>query len=88
MVDSGIINEGWVPDYLSGSSFEIEETHNTESNVIKVTFRFNPGDTELAKSICNSETKLENGILLMCKEGNIELLNEGTGYFTNEQNDG
>jgi hypothetical protein len=87
MDDSGIINAGWVPDFIPRSAFEIEETHNIDSNIVKVKFRFNPEDTELAKSRCKTETKVENGILLVCKAGSLELLNNGVGYFTNARND-
>jgi hypothetical protein len=87
LVSSGIINEGWVPGFLLRSAFEIEETHNIDTYIVEVKFRFSPGDTELAKNRCKSETNVENAILLLCKEGSLELLNGGKGYFTNALND-
>lgn len=43
MSNSGIFAAAGVPDFLPRSAYEIEETHNIDSNIVKVNFRFSPG---------------------------------------------
>jgi hypothetical protein len=87
MSNSGLIDAGWIPSYLPRSAFEIDETHNIDSNIVKINFRYKPGDTEIARSNCKTETSIGNGILLLCDDGSLKLLNDGNGYFTNAPND-
>jgi hypothetical protein len=87
MADSGIIERGWIPNYIPRSAFEIEETHDIDTNVVQMHFSFEPGDIELPRRNCNSETIVENGILFLCNEGRLRLAKDGKGYFTNAPTD-
>ena len=87
MADSGLIDAGWIPDYLPRSAFDIDATHNLESNIVKINFRFKLGDTGIARRRCTSATSTGQGILLTCEEGSLQLSNDGQGYFTNAPDD-
>jgi hypothetical protein len=87
MASSGIIKAGWVPNYIPRSAFEISETHNIDTNIVQMSFKFTPGDVALPRSNCHSETKEANVIFFLCNEGRLRLTNDGNGYFTNAPND-
>jgi hypothetical protein len=84
---SGLIEAGRIPNYLPRSAYEIDETHNIDSKIVNIYFRYKPGDTEIARSWCRAETNIGDGILFICEEGTLKLLNDGKGYFTNAPND-
>ncbi len=86
LADSNLIRSGWVPNYIPRSAYEIEETHNLDSNIVYLNFKFKPGDGELPKKNCDSETIEGNGKSYLCKEAKIMLFNDGNGYFTNDPN--
>lgn len=71
--DSGIIESGWVPNYLPLSSYDINETHNLDTNVVRIDFQFVPGDHERARQSCIREIEVENRVIFECKEGKLEL---------------
>jgi len=87
MDSSGLIEAGRIPNYLPRSAYEIDETHNIDSKIVKIYFRYKPGDTEIASSSCRTETNIDNEILFKCEDGFLKLLNDGKGCFTNAQND-
>jgi hypothetical protein len=87
MDSSGLIEAGRIPNYLPRSAYEIDETHNIESKIVKIYFRYKPGDTQIARSSCRTETNIGDGILFVCEEGTLKLLNDGKVYFTNAPND-
>lgn len=81
MVESGLVDAGWIPAYIPKSAVQIYETHHLDTNIININFQYNPCDSELARSNCNSEINTENGIILLCDEGRLELLSDGKEGF-------
>ena len=54
MEASGLMQAGWIPRILPRSAYEITETHNLDTSIVRMSFRFRPGDTGIAeeKSDC------------------------------------
>lgn len=49
---SGIMEKGWLPEYLPRSATEINETHNIDTNEVKASFKYQLGDTEEIRKNC------------------------------------
>lgn len=49
---SGLIERGWVSEYLPRSAYEMDESHDIDTNEGRTSFEFTPGDTSLARQHC------------------------------------
>lgn len=83
MEASGLIGAGWIPAIIPRSAYEISETHNLDTRIVHMTFRFRLGDIDIPEDLCNS---ISNGTALVfsCSEGILTLSDDGRGHFTSE----
>lgn len=84
MEASGIIEAGWIPKIIPKSAFEISETHNMDTNIVRISFRFKPGDIGSAKNECRSTSTKNADQVFNCTEGVLTLTKDGHGYFVSE----
>ena len=49
---SGLIEKGWIPEYLPKSARNIRERHDLDTNHVHVTFEYRPGDTADLEKVC------------------------------------
>ena len=87
MEASGLIEAGWIPKIIPKSAFEIHETHNVDTNTVRVSFRFSPGDIGITENECRSVPAINKELVFECAEGILTLTEEGHGYFTSEWNE-
>ena len=85
--ESGLIERGWIPAYLPRSAYEINETHNIDTNIVQIRFKFKQNDISLPVQYCGQGTFDENDLIFKCKDGILRLTQDGAGYFTNEANE-
>ena len=84
MEASGLMEARWIPKIIPKSAFEISETHNVDTNIVRISFRFSPKDISIAESECRSESVKSMNLVFKCTEGILTLTNDGHGYFTSE----
>lgn len=84
---SDLISKGWVPSYIPRSAYEIKETHNPDTNIVRMRFRFEPGDIDIVKQHCGAGVKTNDVTKFPCPDGTLQLSDDGNGYFTNDPND-
>jgi len=53
---SGMMDAGWIPIYIPYSSTEIRETHDIDTNTVKMTFKYSLNDTAEIEKNCKSIT--------------------------------
>ena len=87
MEASGLIQAGWIPKIISRSAFQIVETHNLDTNVVRISFRFKPGDIGNVEETCHLAQTESPGLVFDCSEGTLTLSDDGIGYFTNERDE-
>jgi hypothetical protein len=84
---SGLIERGWVPDYLPRSATEIEESHDIDTNRGWASFKYKIGDTAAADQGCRLLHQTKEGRKYLCppfeKQTAILVLRaDGGGYLT------
>jgi hypothetical protein len=79
---SGLIQQGWVPKIIPRSAYAISETHNLDTNVVRLWFSFAPGDTELAEAQCEPIQATVKARVFRCAGGLLTLGSDGAGFFT------
>lgn len=89
MVNSGIIEAGWVPSYLPKSSVEIFEQHNIDSNRVDISFKYDIGEKIEVEELCTNIVRNENGSKYVCppyvgRNSILTLRTDGTGYYSSE----
>jgi hypothetical protein len=82
---SGLIQRGWLPDYLPRSATEIEESHDIDTNEGSAYFRYRVGDTARADEGCQLLHKTKSGRKYLCPPFDLHvailvLKTDGTGY--------
>lgn len=79
---SGIMSAGWIPTYIPKSSFDINETHNLDTNKVKMSFKYKLGDIGDVKANCPNSKVIEGGTEYQCEYFNnkvtIKLYSNGT----------
>ena len=80
---SGIMDRGWIPTYIPKSSTDIRETHNIDTNIVKMTFKYLVGDTKDIEKNCTAKKISENILQYECvyfeSDVFIELRSDGSG---------
>jgi len=81
---SGMMDAGWIPTYIPHSSTEIRETHDIDTNFVKMTFKYSLTDTsEIEKNCKQIMNSAANTKRYSCQYfGNdviIELRSDGSG---------
>lgn len=92
MKASGLMEKGWLPDYIPHSATDINERHNIDTNVVNMSFKYNPADTEKAGTGCTLLEKNERGLKFLCPphDGSTSILvlrKDGMGFY-NSYGDG
>ena len=82
---SGLIEKGWVPEFIPRSAYEIHERHRVDVAGVNVAFRFSPGDVALVEAAC---TKQAGGPAYTCahRSGVVKatLSSDGSGRIVSE----
>jgi hypothetical protein len=65
--NSGIMEAGWVPTFIPRSSYEIRETHNIDTNIVKMSFKYNPVDKDSVKENCHLGKPIIDGEQYLCE---------------------
>jgi hypothetical protein len=85
MKEAGMIDRGWLPEYLPKSSIDISETHNIDTNTVSAEFRYRVGDSKSVESFCHPSKKTELGTTYACSVdpdgGTIFLGTDGRGRY-------
>jgi DNA polymerase III delta prime subunit len=80
---SGLMDAGWIPTYIPLSSSDIRETHNIDTNIVKMTFKYSLGDTKEIEENCLAQNSTINVKKYKCtyfgSDVLIELSSDGTG---------
>ena len=51
--ESGIIDRGWIPEFIPKSAYDIEEQHKVDIAIIDLEFMFAPGDIGAIENACS-----------------------------------
>ena len=81
---AGMMDAGWIPTFIPYSSSEIRETHDIDTNTVKMTFKYSLNDTaEIEKNCTQKMTSPANTKQYICtyygNEVIIELRSDGSG---------
>lgn len=81
---SGMMAAGWIPTYIPYSSTEISETHDIDTNTVKMTFKYSLNDTaEIEKNCTQIMNSAASTKQYRCtyygNEVIIELRSDGSG---------
>lgn len=89
---SGIMDRGWIPDYIPRSSHDIREQHDIDTNRVKMTFKYDPQDTCDVSSHCVRSEAIPNGRRYFCEyfgsSVQIDLYIDGTATLSSRRQDG
>ena len=83
MADSGLIQAGWIPRGIPKSAVDITETHNLDTNIVRISFTFEPGDISAAEKSCQPAASKIAGHVFKCADGLLTLGADGLGAFSN-----
>lgn len=64
--DSGLIERGWVSEYLPRSATDIEESHDIDTNRGWTSFKYQAGDTSVADTNCRLLHRTDRGAKYLC----------------------
>jgi hypothetical protein len=81
MAESGVMAAGWIPDIIPRSAYNISETHNLDTNRVRISFSFEPGDTAIAQSKCQEPEEANDEFVFVCPNGELRLTRDGRGSF-------
>ncbi len=84
MQASGLMQAGWIPKSLPRSASQISETHNLDTNVVKIAFQYAPGDFGTVAQQCASILAEDTQIVFQCRDGTYSFTTNGRGFYTNE----
>jgi hypothetical protein len=73
---SGLIERGWVPEFLPRSATDIEESHDLDTNRGWASFKYKAGDTAAADQGCQLLHRTNEGSKYLCPpfEGQTAIL--------------
>ena len=91
MEAAGMIDAGWLPDYLPKSAVNIEERHDLDTNEVWASFAYHPGDVEAVRGVCTKIAENDRGSKYICppfdaRTSTIVLTKNGTGYYRSYPN--
>ena len=66
---SDLIKNGWVPNYLPRSAYDIHETHNIDTNEIKIRFSYKVGDIQSLVNACDLTVSDKLKSIFHCEHG-------------------
>ena len=72
---------GWIPEVIPHSAYEITETHNLDNNKVRLSFKFEPGDHEVADRKCQHAAEQQTELVFLCADGTLRLAATGQGHF-------
>jgi hypothetical protein len=89
---SGLIERGWVSEYLPRSATEIEESHDIDTNRGWTSFKYRAGDASVADARCRLLHKTNKGAKYLCPPYGqstfiLVLRADGTGYVELHSNE-
>ena len=88
---AGMFDAGWLPRYLPRSAFEINETHDIDTNRVRATFRYRVGDVPSVPGACTPIERSSLGTSFRCVDapaGRLVLGSDGQGSYTGYGDDG
>jgi len=87
---SGLMDRGWIPTFIPKSATDLREQHDLDTNWVKMSFNYSPGDIENNRNSCESEQAIENGIEFKCvyyaSNVSIKLYNDGKAKLYSSPN--
>ncbi len=73
---------GWIPTFIPKSSYGLKETHNIDTNVVRMSFKYDPEDKGSVKKYCLLGDPLTGGEKYHCeyysREFTINLYSDGS----------
>ena len=63
---SGLIEKGWVPNYIPKSSTNINERHSIDSNNVHMSFKYSANDHETINKLCKLLVENKIGKKYVC----------------------
>lgn len=63
---SGIMDRGWIPTFIPRSSLDIHETHNIDTNAVKMSFQYIVGDSKEVEDNCKKIEVTKAGAKWTC----------------------
>ncbi len=92
VLESGLIERGWIPKYIPRSATDIYEKHDLDTNKVVMSFTYNPKEKNKILMFCKLLVENKKGTKYFCPpfEGQTSILtlrNDGLGYY-NSENDG
>ena len=80
--ESGVMDAGWIPTFIPQSSYDLKETHNIDTNAVRVLFKYDPADKQSVKDNCQLGDPLVSGEEYQCEyfsnEFTIKLYSDGS----------
>ena len=89
MLESGLIEKGWIPKYIPISATDIHEKHDLDLNKVVMNFNYNPKEENNVLNMCTLLVEGKKGKKYVCPpfEGQTSVLtlrNDGIGYYNSE----
>jgi len=84
MTASDVMAAGWIPEVIPRSAYNISETHNLDTNRVRISFRFDPDDTAIAQSKCHEPDEANDELIFVCSNGELRLTRDGRGSFASD----
>ncbi len=85
LAESGLIERGWLPDFLPKSIRDISEEHDLDSNIVTASFMIDPGDVGGFDSVCRRGFASDAQVVYECdyqdSEITIKITKEGFGVL-------
>ena len=86
MINSDLMRSGWIPKVLPKSAYAITETHNLDTNLVQIEFKYTPGDTAVAKQKCQQTNTTDTLLIFSCSKGRLTLTRDGIGKYSEPGN--
>lgn len=74
LIESGLIEKGWLPDFLPKSIRNVSEEHDLDSNIVSATFIIDIGDMGSFDKACKRAYALDEQIVYECDYQDSELI--------------
>jgi hypothetical protein len=85
LAESGLIEKGWLPNFLPKSIRNISEEHDLDSNIVTASFMIDPGDVGSFDSACRRSFGSDAQVVYECdyqdSEIIIKITKEGFGFL-------
>ena len=74
LLESGLIEKGWLPDFLPKSIREISEEHDLDSNIVMAKFSIDKNDTGNFDKACRKLNDTDGNRIYECDYQNSEVV--------------